>query len=109
MGKFVITKRSNSEYQFNLLAVNNEVILTSEGYTAISSCRNGIESVREHSKQDSNYVRKTSADNKYYFNLKASNGEVIGTSEMYEAASGRDKGIESVKENAKAASVEDNS
>ena len=109
MGKFVITKRSNSEYQFNLQAVNGEVILTSEGYTTISSCRNGIESAREHAKQDSNYNRKMAADNKYYFNLKAGNGEVVGTSEMYETAAGRDKGIESVKENAKDAMVEDRS
>ena len=32
MGKFVITKRVNGEYQFNLKAGNDEIILTSEGY-----------------------------------------------------------------------------
>jgi uncharacterized protein len=109
MGKFVITKRSNSQYQFNLLAENGEIILTSEGYTTNSSCRNGIESIREHSKQNDNYYRQMSSDNKYYFNLKASNGEVIATSEMYESAAGRDKGIESVKENSVGAWVDDQS
>ncbi len=39
--------------------------------------------------------------------LKATNGQIIGTSEMYEAASGRDNGIESVKTNAPAATVKE--
>nr|WP_286193878.1 YegP family protein [Tropicibacter sp. R16_0] len=41
------------------------------------------------------------------FNLKATNGQVIGTSQSYASASGRDGGIESVKNNAPDARVED--
>jgi uncharacterized protein YegP (UPF0339 family) len=41
------------------------------------------------------------------FNLLAANKQVIGTSEMYESAAGRDNGIESVKKNAPGAKVED--
>jgi uncharacterized protein len=107
MGKFVIKKRTNGEYQFNLKASNGQDILASEGYSTKSACENGIESVRKNSQDDSKYERKTSTNGKYYFNLKASNGQVIGTSEMYESASGRDNGIESVKSNAPGASVED--
>lgn len=47
MGKFVITKRSNGEFQFNLKANNGQTILTSEGYSAKSSCESGIESVKK--------------------------------------------------------------
>lgn len=108
MGKFVITKRKNNEFQFNLKASNGQVILSSEGYATKSSCENGIESVKTNSQNDSRFDRKTSA-NKFYFNLKASNGQIIGTSEMYENASGRDNGIESVKTNAPNAEVEDKS
>jgi Uncharacterized conserved protein len=32
MGKFIITKRTNDEFQFNLKASNGEIILSSEGY-----------------------------------------------------------------------------
>ena len=32
MDKFVISKRSNGNYQFNLKANNGEIILTGEGY-----------------------------------------------------------------------------
>ena len=41
------------------------------------------------------------------FNLKAGNGEVIGTSEVYNSRASLDGGIASVKKNAPAAPVED--
>lgn len=107
MGKFVITKRSNGEFQFNLKAGNGQTILASEGYTTKASCENGIESVRKNASDDNRYERKTSSNNKYYFTLKAGNGQVIGSSEMYESTASRDNGIESVKSNAASATVDD--
>jgi len=107
MGRFVITKRKNGEFQFNLKAGNGQIILTSEGYTTKANCENGIASVRTNSKDDNRFDRKTSSNNKPYFNLKATNGQIIGTSEMYESEASRDNGIESVKTNAPAATIED--
>mgnify|MGYP003604045485 CR=1 FL=1 len=109
MGKFVITKRSNGEFQFNLKANNGQNILDSEGYKTKSSCENGIDSVKTNSKDDSKFDRKTSTSGKQYFNLKASNGQIIGTSEMYESVASRDNGIESVKNNAPDATIDDQS
>lgn len=109
MGKFVIKKRTNGEFQFNLKAVNGETILTSEGYNAKQGCLNGIESVRKNAPDDNRYDRKTASNGQYYFNLTATNGQVIGSSELYKTASSRDNGIESVKNNAPKAAVEDNS
>ncbi len=107
MGKFVISTRKNGEFQFNLKADNGQVILASEGYSTKAGCTNGIESVRTNSQDDSKFERKVSTNGKYFFNLKATNGQVIGSSEMYESTSGRDNGIESVKKNAPGASIED--
>ena len=107
MGKFVISKRKNGEFQFNLKADNHQVILTSEGYTTKASCENGIKSVRINSKDDSKFDKKTARNGKHYFNLKAVNGQIIGTSEMYESISGRDNGIEAVKRDAPDAPTED--
>ena len=109
MGTFVIKKRDNGEFQFDLKAGNGEIILTSEGYTSKQGCENGIESVKKNAPEDDNYEKKTSSNNKYYFSLKAANGQVIGTSEMYESAAGRDGGIDSVKRNAPSATVDDRS
>lgn len=107
MAKFVISPRSNGEYQFVLKASNGETILTSEGYTTKANCNNGIASVRTHSTNAGNYEKKVSSNSKYYFTLRASNGQVIGTSEMYETIAGRDNGIDSVMQNAPKAEVED--
>lgn len=105
--KFTLFKGSNSQYYFNLKAGNGEKVLASEGYSYKSSCENGIQSVKENAPYDSRYEKKTSWNSKYYFVLKATNGQVIGTSEMYETTSGRDNGIEVVKREAPGASIED--
>ncbi|MBK8610373.1 MAG: YegP family protein [Chitinophagaceae bacterium] len=105
MGKFVIKTGTNGQYYFNLKADNGLKILASEGYTSKAACQNGVASVKSNARADSNYDRRNSTNGKYYFNLKASNGQIIGTSEMYETSSGRDNGIESVKSNAPGASV----
>ncbi|TDO73334.1 hypothetical protein EV143_106277 [Flavobacterium chryseum] len=107
MGKFVITKRANGEFQFNLKAGNGQTILTSEGYSSKAGATNGIESVKTNSQDDSRFDKKESTSGKPYFNLKASNGQLIGHSEMYESASARDNGIESVKTNAPDATIDD--
>lgn len=107
MGKFVITKRTNGEFQFNLNANNGQTILSSEGYATKPSCENGIESVRRNAQDDSKFDRKTASNGKSFFNLKATNGQIIGSSQMYETEASRDNGIESVKNNAPDATVDD--
>lgn len=105
MGKFIISRRSNLEYQFNLLADNHQIILTSEGYKTKAACEKGIDSVRNNSITNSAFDRKVSNNGKPYFNLKATNGQVIGTSEMYESSASMENGIASVKRNAPEAEV----
>jgi len=107
MGKFVITKRANGEFQFNLKAGNGQTILSSEGYTTKAASINGIESVKINSQDDNKFDRKESTNGKPYFTLKASNGQIIGSSEMYESTTARDNGIESVKTNAPDATTDD--
>ena len=106
-GKFVVDKRSNGEFQFNLKAGNGQVILTSEGYAAKASCLNGVESVRKNSQDEARYERKTASNGKPFFNLTATNGQVIGSSQMYADEAGRDNGIASVKSNAPGAELAD--
>lgn len=105
MGKFVVSVRKNGEFQFNLKAGNGQVILSSEGYSSESGCMNGIESVKKNAPDDERYERKTTESGKFRFNLKAGNGQVIGTSQNYESEDGRNNGIESVKKNAPDAEV----
>ena len=100
MGTFSTKTGNDGLFYFNLKAGNGQVILTSQGYTTVSARSNGIESVRKNSQDDSLYDKQTTEGGKHYFNLKSSNGQVIGKSQMYADLSGRDGGIASVKTNA---------
>ncbi len=53
------------------------------------------------------FVVKKGTSGKYHFNLVAANGQVIATSEAYERKQSALHGIESVKENAPGAEVDD--
>ena len=46
--QFEIYKDAAGEYRFRLRAPNGEIIAVSESYKSKSSCKNGIESVKEN-------------------------------------------------------------
>lgn len=50
---------------------------------------------------------KTQKDGQFYFVLKAGNGEIIAKSEAYKAKASCMNGIESVKNNAPTATIDD--
>jgi len=106
-GKFEVYTDKAGETRFRLKAGNGQVILASEGYKKKASCMNGIESVRKNSQDDKRFERTETKGGKPRFNLRAGNGQVIGTSETYESTSARDNGIASVAKNAPDAKVDD--
>jgi uncharacterized protein YegP (UPF0339 family) len=107
-GKFDLKKSTSGKFYFNLKAGNGQIILTGEMYEAKGGATNGIESVRSNAPDDKRYERKESAKGEPYFVLKAGNGEQIGRSENYSSTAAMESGIESVRENAPTAPVEDN-
>ncbi len=106
-GKFEISKSKNGKFLFNLKAGNGQVILTSQMYETKTSAQQGIDSCKTNSAIDGRFERNTSSSGQPYFNLKASNGQVIGRSEMYSSASAMENGVTSVKTNAASATVKD--
>ena len=119
MGKFVIRETSTG-VKFDLKAGNGEVIATSEVYTTEAACRNGIESVMKNAPVaavEDQTVEGYAAEKhpkfevyedkggEFRFRLKATNGQVIATSEGYKAKTSCLNGIESVKKNAVDAEV----
>ena len=101
-GWFELTRNDKGHFHFVLKAGNAETILSSEAYQAKSSAESGIASVQANCSLDERYERyerKVSTNGKPFFNLKASNGQVIGSSQMYASESNRDAGITSVKAN----------
>ena len=119
MGKFVIRK-TNTGIKFDLKAGNGEVIATSEVYTSASACRKGIASVQKNApvaavenqtiagytvEKHPKFEVYADKAGEFRFRLKATNGQVIATSEGYKAMASCLNGIESVKKNAPDAAV----
>lgn len=99
IGKYVLNLAKDDESYFNLKATNGQIILTSLMYSSKTDSFNGIELVRENCQNDDMYERKLSSNNKPYFVLKTTDGQIIGKSQMYESDEGMEKGIASVKHN----------
>lgn len=106
-GKFEIKKAKDGQFYFNLKASNGKVILTSERYTDKSKAKKGIESVRKNAANAARFERRQNSKGQPRFVLKASNGEIIGTSETYSNATGVTRGIASVQKQAPEAAVDD--
>ncbi len=106
-GKFVLKQRSNGEFSFNLAAGNGETILISEGYSSRDAALVGIEAVRQNAQNARRFEASTSSSGEPYFVLRAANGEVIGTSEMYSSERSRDVGIDAVTATASDATIVD--
>jgi len=98
-GWYEIAKNDKGQYSFVLKAANAQVILRSQQYESKGSAQGGIASVQANCALDERYELSTASDGRFYFNLKAGNSQVIGTSQMYTTESARTTGIESVKAN----------
>ena len=122
MGKFVI-HNTNTGVKFDLKASNGEVIATSEVYSSLDACRNGVESVKKNAPvanvEDQTVEGFETVKNhkfeiyedkggEFRFRLKAANGQVIAVSEGYKALASCKNGIESVVKNAPEAEVVEN-
>ena len=107
-GWYELSKTSSGQFRFVLKAANAETILVSEQYTTLAAAKGGIASVQVNSPLDERYEKKVAKDGKPYFNLKAANHQVIGTSQMYATEPSREDGIASVKANGTTKTVKDN-
>lgn len=106
-GEFECYKDKAGEFRFRLKASNGQIILSSEGYSSKSSCMNGIESVRKNASTAERFEMKETDSGKFRFNLKASNGQVIGTSQNYSSSADCENGMKSVGRNAANAQIDD--
>jgi uncharacterized protein len=106
-GWYELSQAKDGQFRFVLKAGNAEIILTSELYKAKASAQNGIESVQKNSADDGRFDRLVAKNGKPYFNLKAANHQIIGTSQFYASEASRDKGIESVKNNGPTTQIKD--
>lgn len=100
-------KKSGDKFHFVLKAANGQIILSSQMYASKASAMNGIESIQKNCGKEESFEIKTAKNGKIHFNVKATNGQIIGSSQMYTAQSGAKNGIESVRKNAPGAAVKE--
>tara|TARA_R100000005_G_scaffold94926_2_gene74532 strand:- start:5501 stop:5836 length:336 start_codon:yes stop_codon:yes gene_type:complete len=108
-GKFELYKDNSGEFRFRLKAGNGEIVGTSEGYKQKASAENGIESVKTNASNESRFELKEGKNGKWYFNLKAANGQVILSSQGYASESGAKEGTGAVARAAEGAKIDDQS
>ena len=121
MGKFLV-KKTNTGIKFDLKAGNGEVIATSEVYKTKGACLNGVKSVIANAPKANiedqtaegfekakhpKFEIYTDKAGEFRFRLKATNGQIIATSEGYNAKAGCLNGIESVRKNAAEGKIEE--
>jgi uncharacterized protein YegP (UPF0339 family) len=100
-------KDKGGKFRFRLKATNGQIILASQSYDEMKvSAKNGMSSAQHNSADDARFERKSSKG-KFMFNLKATNGPIIGTSEQYDTERACENGIKSVAKNAPGAKIED--
>ena len=63
--------------------------------------------MKKNSQDEARFDKLESKNGKFYFNLKATNGQIIGTKEMYESTASRDNGIASVAKMLRDATIDD--
>lgn len=107
-GWFELSSSTDGQFRFTLKTGTGDTLLTSELYKTKSSVANGIASVQANSAQDERYERKTAANGKPFFNLKAANHQVIGTSPMHASEAAREAAIASAKADGSSTTVKDN-
>ena len=108
--KYQIYKDMAGKFRFRLRAENNKIVAVSEAYERKAGAINGVKSVQSNCQsqiEDTTILMKkashpkyqvfTDIASKYRFNLSASNGEIIATSEGYETRQGCMKGIKAVQ------------
>ncbi len=87
----------DGQFYFHLMAANGENVLQSEGYSTLANAEAGVRSVLANGHDKRNFELRTARNGDVYFVLKAANGEVIGTSELYASTSNAERGAMTVR------------
>lgn len=100
-------RKSDAKEPFTFIYVNAEgkTIVKSENYAQKASAKNGIESVRKNCLEDARYELKESSNGKAFFNIKSTNGQIVGTSALFATEQERAEAIAELKADAQGAEV----
>lgn len=98
--KFELKAAKGGKFVFALKSSNGQIVLSSETYDTKKNAEKGIASVKKNAVNEKRFDRREAKNGEVYFVLTASNGEIIGKSEMYKRKASMENGIASVQKNA---------
>jgi len=106
MGTIKIFTDKIDRFRFLLKSERNQIIFVSHGFSSKSSCLKIIKLFKREASHKFKFKRVHSNFGCWYFNLKSSHGEIVGTSENYLSPLIMEHGIRSVKRDAVEAAVD---
>ncbi|MEM1323339.1 MAG: YegP family protein [Bacteroidota bacterium] len=101
----IFQSEKDHKFYFRLKAKNGRIILSSQGYASKQGCQHGIHSVKRNGKDKVRYIIHTSSNGRYYYNLRARNGQIIGKSQTYSSAVACENGIQTLLEKIETANI----
>ena len=103
-GKWVIKKKSEEDFVWNLIANNGEIVLASESYVSASGAKAGLDSIKENINQDRFQIHSDKNDH-YFFKLKNGANKLQAMGQVYNTKQSAKNSIDSVKRFAETAAV----
>lgn len=95
-GRFEIFKGLDSKHYFHLRAKNGEIVAQSQAYSSNAKAKAGVASVQTNGVTAARYTVLNAVDGRFYFVLKATNGQVIARSQLYSTKYSAERGVETV-------------
>lgn len=92
-----VLQGESGQYRFNMFAKNGQIVVSSEQYTTEAAAFNGAFAVQTEGQSASAYTVKANSSNTgFYFNVKAQNGQIVGTSQQYTTKASAEAAVRSV-------------
>jgi uncharacterized protein len=104
--RFETFKSDDGKYYFQLIASNGEPLMRSDAYASLSSAKKGTTTAQKNGAVEAQYEVHDTDDGAAYWNLVATNHQLLATSETYVSRSNATRAIQAAIRAVKTASTE---
>ena len=92
-----IQKGSNNTFQFQLKTADGQTLFESVDFQTKEEVEQTVKQLQPLALSLNTIERKTNYNGNFLFNLKDTNGNVIGNSQLYDSEAGMENGISNMK------------
>jgi uncharacterized protein len=95
--RFETFQGKNGRFYFRLVAGNSQIVLQSQSYARRQNAQKGADAVLRHGADEQRFEHRVARNGQFYFVVKSTNGEIIGTSETYVTKYNAERGARAVR------------